>query len=184
MSEANATPKRVRTPKPPRAYINPYLGGALLGVVLFLSFYITGNGLGASAAINRVQVAILNVFAAGHVDRVGYMSEMGGGHRNALDHPSVFMLLGTFLGGALSGLLNRRLKFETRRGPRISVPARWAIAFLGGAIMAYGARLARGCTSGQALSGGAVLSVGSFAFMFSIFIAAYALAWSLRRLWT
>lgn len=184
MPEANATPKRMRTPKPPRAYINPYLGGTLLGIVLFLSFYITGNGLGASAAINRVQVAILDVFAAGHVDRVGYMSEMGGGHRNALNHPSVFMLLGTFLGGTLSGLLNRRLKFETRRGPRVSVPARWAIAFLGGAIMAYGARLARGCTSGQALSGGAVLSVGSFAFMFSIFIAAYALAWSLRRLWT
>jgi hypothetical protein len=49
--------------------------------------------------------------------------------------------------------------------------------------MAYGARLARGCTSGQALSGGAVLSVGSFAFMFAIFGSAYALAYSLRRLW-
>jgi uncharacterized protein len=109
---------------------------------------------------------------------------MGGGHRNALNHPSVFMLLGTILGGTLSGLLNRRVKLETRRGPHLSVPARWAAAFLGGAIMAYGARMARGCTSGQALSGGAVLSVGSFAFMFSIFIAAYALAWSLRRLWT
>jgi uncharacterized protein len=184
MPEANAAPGRTRAPKQPRGYINPYIGGALLGVVLFLSFYITGNGLGASAAINRVQVAILNVFDPGHVDRVGYMSEMGGGRRNALNHPSVFMLIGTILGGTLSGLLNRRMKVETRRGPHISVPARWATAFLGGLIMAYGARMARGCTSGQALSGGAVLSVGSFAFMFSIFIAAYALAWSLRRLWT
>jgi len=50
--------------------------------------------------------------------------------------------------------------------------------------MAYGARLARGCTSGQALSGGAVLSVGSWAFMFSIFGAGYAVAWFVRRLWT
>ena len=47
-------------PKPaPRPYIDPYLGGTLLGIVLFLSFYVTGNGLGASAAITRVQVALL-----------------------------------------------------------------------------------------------------------------------------
>ncbi len=50
--------------------------------------------------------------------------------------------------------------------------------------MAYGARMARGCTSGQALSGGAVLSVGSWAFMFCIFGAGYAVAWFFRRLWT
>jgi uncharacterized protein len=181
MPEVNRTVSRVR--KPARGYINPYLGGTLLGIVLFLSFYITGNGLGASAAVNRVQVAVLKVFAAEHVDRVAYMAEMGGGHRAPLNHPSVFMLVGTILGGTLSGLLNRRVKIETRRGPRVSVPARLGWAFLGGAIMAYGARMARGCTSGQALSGGAVLSVGSFAFMFSIFISAYALAWSLRRLW-
>ena len=37
----------------PRPYVNPYLGGTLLGVVLFLSFFITGNGLGASAAVRQ-----------------------------------------------------------------------------------------------------------------------------------
>ena len=41
-------------------------------------------------------------------------------------------------------------------------------------IFLYGARLARGCTSGQALSGGAVLSVGSWAFALAIFASAYA----------
>jgi hypothetical protein len=167
----------------PRGYVNPYLGGTLLGIMLFLSFYITGNGLGASAAINRVQVAATALFAPGHVDRVAYMSEMGGGSRRPLADPSVFMLLGTFVGGFLSGLFHRRVKVETRTGPRVPVAARWALAFTGGAIMMYGARMARGCTSGQALSGGAVLSAGSFAFMFAIFAAAYALAWPVRRLW-
>jgi hypothetical protein len=167
----------------PRGYVNPYLGGALLGVVLFLTFLLTGNGLGASGAINRVQVALLDLVAPGHVDRVAYMAEMGGGSRSALAHPGVIMLLGTVLGGFLSGLAFRRLKVETRRGPRLSAPARWGLAFLGGLIMAYGARMARGCTSGQALSGGAVLAVGSFAFMFAIFASAYALAWFLRRAW-
>jgi hypothetical protein len=49
--------------------------------------------------------------------------------------------------------------------------------------MGYGARLARGCTSGQALSGGATLSAGSWALMFAIFGGAYALAYFLRKVW-
>lgn len=171
------------TRKPPRAYINPYLGGALLGVVLFLAFYITGNGLGASGAISHVQVAVLGLFAQAHVDTIGYFAEMGGGTKNALDNAGVYMLLGTFLGGAISGIATRRFRPETRRGPNVSVGARWTFALLGGLVMGWGARLARGCTSGQALSGGAVLSVGSFAFMFAVFGGGYALAYFVRRLW-
>ena len=56
-------------------------------------------------------------------------------------------------------------------------------ALIGGALVGFGARLARGCTSGQALSGGAMLSLGSWAFMFSVFIGGYALAWFVRGLW-
>jgi hypothetical protein len=171
------------TEKGPRPYLDPYLAGALLGVVLFLSFYVTGGGLGASAALSRVQTGVLDWLAPDHVDRVAYFAELAGGARSPWAHSSVYMLVGTLLGGLASGLLGRRVKVETRKGPRISTPARWALALAGGVIMAYGARMARGCTSGQALSGGAVLSVGSWAFMFSIFAAGYAVAWFLRRLW-
>ena len=172
------------TPKEPRPYIDPYLAGALLGVVLFLSFFVTGGGLGASAALSRVQTGLLDLFAAGHVDRVAYFAEMAGGTRNPWLHYSVYMLAGTLVGGLASGLWNRRVKLETRGGPRVPKALRWALAFAGGVIMAYGARFARGCTSGQALSGGAVLSVGSWAFIFSIFASGYAVAWFARRLWT
>ena len=172
------------TNKEPRPYIDPYLAGALLGVVLFLSFYVTGGGLGASAGLQRVQTGVLDVLAAAHVDRVAYFAEMAGGSRNPWAHYAIYMLAGTLVGGFASGLWNRRLKLETRKGPRISNGTRWALAFAGGMIMAYGARFARGCTSGQALSGGAVLSVGSWAFMFSIFASGYAIAWFARRLWT
>jgi hypothetical protein len=79
--------------------------------------------------------------------------------------------------------VNRRLKVEIRKGPRVSVRARLGLAFLGGAIMGYGALLARGCTSGQALSGGAVLSVGSWAFAMAVFAGGYAVAWFVRKLW-
>jgi len=171
------------TSDPSRRYVDPYLGGALLGLVLFLSFYVTGGGLGASAALNRIQVALFDLFAHSHVDRVAYMAEMGGGDRNPLVDHGIYMLLGTLLGGLVSGLVGRRVRLETRKGPRVSTGLRLTLAFAGGAIMAYGARLARGCTSGQALSGGAVLAVGSWAFMLSIFLSGYLVAGLFRRAW-
>jgi uncharacterized membrane protein YedE/YeeE len=167
----------------PRPYASPYVAGTLLGVVLFLSFYFTGGGLGASGALSRVQTGVLDWFAPSHVDRIAYFAEMAGGSRNAWDNSGVYMLVGTIVGGLLSGLANRRFRWELRKGPNVSVPTRIFFALLGGAIMGYGARLARGCTSGQALSGGAVLSVGSWAFAMAVFGGAYALAWFVRRLW-
>ena len=49
--------------------------------------------------------------------------------------------------------------------------------------MQVAARMALGCTSGQALSGGAMLSVGSWIYMFSVFAGGYAAAWFVRRQW-
>jgi hypothetical protein len=167
-----------------KPYIDPYLAGALLGVVLFLSFFLTGGGLGASGALSHVQTGALDWIAPKHVDRVAYFAEIAGGARNPWKSTGVYMLIGTILGGLASGLYSRRAKLETRKGPRISVKARWAFALLGGVIMGYGARMARGCTSGQALSGGAVLAVGSWAFMFAVFAGGYAVAWLFRKLWT
>ncbi len=102
----------------------------------------------------------------------------------ALDHWLVWSLLGAALGAAVSGALAGRLRPEIHRGPRVGVPLRLAMALIGGALMGYGSQWARGCTSGQALSGGAVLAVGSWAFMMSVFGGAYALAYFVRRLWT
>ena len=167
----------------PKPYINPYLAGTLLGLVLFLAFFITGNGLGASGGLNRMVVYVQNIIVPEHIDQVPYLLKMAGGKTNPLDSWIVFLTAGTVLGGFISGLIGRRSKIETNKGPQIGNKTRWMMAFLGGALMGYGARLARGCTSGQALSGGAVLSVGSWAFMFAVFVGAYALAYFLRRFW-
>jgi hypothetical protein len=175
---------RTRAGRRTRAYINPYLGGFLLGIVLFASFFITGNGLGASGGLNRMVVYVEDLVAPGHVDRVPYLLSLAGGATNPLDSWIVFVTIGTVIGGFFSGWLNGRVRPETVKGPRISKRTRWAMAFVGGTFMGYGARLARGCTSGQALSGGAVLSTGSWAFMFAVFGGAYALAYFVRRLWT
>ena len=166
-----------------KRFMNPYLAGAILGVVLFGAYFLTGTGLGASGGMARLVAAGQDLVAPRHVDRVGHLVEMAGGERNPLDHWIVLVTLGTLLGGFASAFLNKRLKVETQKGPRISTSTRWTLAVLGGVFMGFGARMARGCTSGQALSGGAVLSVGSWAFMFAVFAGAYALAYFLRKVW-
>lgn len=168
---------------PPKPYINPYLAGVFLGIVLFLAFFLTGNGLGASGGMNRILVLFEDAVAPEHVDRTPYLLAMAGGDTNPLDHWIVIITVGTLLGGFVSGLVNRRLRVETNKGPQISNRTRWLMAFIGGGLMGYGARFARGCTSGQALSGGAVLSVGSWAFMLAVFAGGYALAYFFRRFW-
>jgi uncharacterized membrane protein YedE/YeeE len=174
---------KIRMKRPARDYVNPYLAGILLGIVLFLAFFLTGNGLGASGGMNRLLVVVEDAVAPDHVDRTSYLLSMAGGDKNPLDSWVVFVTFGTIIGGFASGWLNGRIKIETNRGPNVPIKVRWVMAFIGGALMGYGARFARGCTSGQALSGGAVLSVGSWAFMFAVFGGAYALAYFVRKFW-
>jgi len=164
-------------------YWNPYLGGVLLGLLLFLSFFVTSHGLGASGGVHRIAVAIEDLVIPEHVDKTPYIARLAGGDRDPLAHWLVWEVAGIMLGGFVSGLLRGRVKVQTYRGPQITPRTRWAFAFIGGALMGYGARLARGCTSGQALSGGAAMSVGSWAFMFAVFAGGYGLAWFVRRLW-
>lgn len=166
-----------------RAYANPYLAGLILGLVLFASFFVTGNGLGASGGLNHILVFLEDLIAPRHVDRTPYLIGIAGGDHNPLASWLVFVTLGALLGGMFSGWRNGRLKVETGKGPQISKQKRWTFAFIGGIFFGYGARFARGCTSGQALSGGATLSVGSWVLMFAIFGGAYALAYFLRKLW-
>jgi len=169
--------------RPAKPYIHPYLGGALLGIVLFMAFLLTRNGLGASGGMNRIIALAEDAVVPGHIDRTPYLLKLAGGDKNPLDDWSVPVVIGALLGGFTSGLLNGRLKVEINKGPRISNRTRLIMAFTGGAIMAYGARMARGCTSGQGLSGGATLSAGSWALMLCIFAGGYALAYFVRKAW-
>lgn len=169
-----------RTPKP---YVHPYFGGMVLGIVLFLAFFLTGNGLGSSGATSRIDAAIVDAISPSHVDNTPYLLKLAGGNKNPLDDWIVPVFFGALLGGFASGATNGRVKLETTKGPNISDRTRWLMAFLGGVAFLYGARMARGCTSGQALSGGATLAAGSWLLMFAIFGSAYALAYFVRKLW-
>jgi uncharacterized protein len=167
----------------PSQYWNPYFAGVMLGIVLFGSLFVTGNGLGASGGFARIMAFLEDRVVSAHVNCNPHLAPMAGGDNNPLDHRMVWMVLGVVLGGFVSGLIARRVKAETCKGPQISTALRWILAFVGGGLMGYGAGLARGCTSGQALSGGAVLSVGSWTFMMMVFAGGYLLAYPLRKVW-
>ncbi|MCP4135789.1 MAG: YeeE/YedE family protein [bacterium] len=166
-----------------KKYSSPYIAGVGLGLVLLASFFIAGRGLGASGALMRTVVAAEKTISTEHVNNNTYLAKYGGEEKNPFDNWLVFEVIGVLVGGMLSGALAGRLKKETNKGPNISNKQRWAFALLGGSLFGFGARLARGCTSGVALSGGATLALGSWVTMIAIFVGAYAAAYFVRRLW-
>ncbi len=168
-----------------KPYLNPYLAGIGLGLVLLSAFVIMGRGLGASGAFTSLVSAGVNTVAPEKAEANGMYSEY---IKDDEHHPLmdwlVFEIIGVIAGGFLSGLFAGRLKLTVERGSRISISKRLIFAFTGGALMGYAAKMARGCTSGQALTGGALLSAGSWIFMLSVFAGAYAFAYFVRRQWT
>lgn len=163
---------------------NPYAAGVVLGLVLLTSFLVMGKGLGASGAVYRSSVAMVNTLAPAHVASSDYMSGVVANGKSPFDNFFIFLAIGVFLGGVVSSYSAGRMKLAVLRGPRIGVPMRLTLAFSGGLLMGFAARLTRGCTSGQALSGGAMLSVGSWVFMLSVFAGGYAVAYFIRKEWT
>lgn len=177
----NVTEEKVFEPKP---YSNPYLVGLGLGLVLLAAFIIMGRGLGASGAASTVVAFSIAKIAPEHAANNNFYKEyLGDENTNPLKDWLVFEILGVAVGGFLSATLAHRIKRTVEKGPNISVSKRLIYAFVGGAVMGFGAKLARGCTSGQALTGGALLNLGSWAFMFAVFGGGYLAAYFIRRQW-
>jgi hypothetical protein len=165
-------------------YMNPYLAGVLLGFVLLTTIYITGRGLGASGAMKSVAVSTVKATAPEHYENTAYYQDY------AVDHPEgpmkswlVFEMIGVLIGAFLSGTLSGRIGLKLEKGPGVSNSTRLIGAVLGGLLFGFGSQLGRGCTSGAALSGMAVMSFGGIVTMLAIFGGAYAFAWFFRKMW-
>ena len=166
-----------------REYWPPYAAGAGLGLTLLATFVVMGQGLGASGGFTRYLVAAIAAVAPGYAAASPYWGNYYQPGQSPLMDFLVFELIGAALGGFVSGWLSGRLRVSVDKGPRIANRTRYALALGGGILTGLGARLARGCTSGLALSGGAVLSAGAFAFMMAVFAAGFAGAYFMRRCW-
>jgi uncharacterized protein len=166
-----------------KKYMNPYLGGVLLGLVLIAAFWVSGRGLGASGAAKSAVVAGVQTVAPEHIQNTAFYQEYLETHPNPLNEWLVFQMLGVIVGGFLSGAIAGRLKFTVEKSTKITNKTRLIFAVLGGVFFGFGSQLGRGCTSGSALTGMAVLSVGGFVTMAAIFGTAFALAYFARKLW-
>lgn len=165
-----------------KPFSNPYLMGFLLGLVLLATYVITGRGLGATAAFGAIDAWLVGVIAPQHAGTNPALAKYWNDGAPLVSW-TLFLAIGAFIGALASGLQAGRFNWSVGRGPRVSDGQRLLFAFVGGAIAAYGAKIAKGCTSGQALSGGAILNVGSLVFMGCVFASAYALAWFMRKEW-
>ena len=164
--------------------MNPYLAGVFLGLVLLATIYITGRGLGASGAMKSAAVYTVEKIAPAHTSDTKFYKEYGEEHPgNPLKNWLVFEVLGVIVGAFISGLISKRLRFTLERPPATTSRIRIIGALTGGALFGFGAQLGRGCTSGAALSGMAVLSAGGIITMIAIFGGAYAFAYFFRKLW-
>lgn len=174
--ENNTMANPFRTPR-----WSPYLVGTGIGVLSWATFYFMGKALGTSTSFVGAAGAGLSTIAPDHVaQNAYYLKEYAttapdGTHtfkpvfdwQMALDFA---MVAGAFLAAWLGGTLRvERVPtvWRERFGP--SVAKRYAAAFLGGAILLFGARMAGGCTSGHGISGGLQLAVSSWTFFVSMF---------------
>lgn len=163
-------------------YWNPYVAGFGLGLTLLVSFVALGVGLGASGSTARLAASAAHVVAPASVEANGYLGpwfENG----SPLASYLVFMSLGTLLGGLASALFARRTQLQVESGGRVSPRARLALALLGGLLVGFASRMASGCTSGQALTGSALLLGGSWIFLVAVFAGGFLVAPLVRKEW-
>jgi uncharacterized protein len=168
--------------RPPRPYAESHATGVCLGLVLLACLALTGRGLGASGAFASVASgAVVAVSPATAVHSAYFRSYLQDG--SPWTAWLVVEIIGVLVGAAASAAFAGRIRLTFACAVRPSC-ARLSAGVGGGMLMGVGAALARGCTSGLALSGGAMLSVGAWIFMMALFLAGFLTAPLIRRLWS
>jgi uncharacterized membrane protein YedE/YeeE len=162
---------------------HPIVGGVVIGMTINLAFFFAGRGIGASGALTRFVATLQSWIFPDLTTESVYFSRYFTGDSHPLNDYLVFMMIGIIAGAFVAAHIGNDLRLAVLRGPRISARARLWLALAGGILVGFAARLARGCTSGVALVGGAQLSVGAWAFMICIFIGGFGIAYFLRKQW-
>ena len=162
---------------------SPYIAGAGLGLTLLVTFCLAGWGLGASSAFSLLTSVGIREVRPEYAHQLTYFSQYLN-VESPLMNWVLFEVGGLFLGALSAALLSGNVKLRFDRGSGMSVGARLTAALSGGVLIGFASRLARGCTSGVALSGGAQLAIAGWVFVIAMFIGGFVAAALFRRLWS
>ncbi len=127
-----------------RNYWNPYVAGFCAGIVLVLSAWFTGNYLGASTTFVRSAGLIEKMVSPERVAQMDYFVKT----TPKIDWQWMFVfgvLLGSFIAARMSGTFKVQAvpdMWQEKFGPGIAF--RGTVAFIGGTVAMFGARLADG----------------------------------------
>ena len=151
------------------------VAGLLLGLLLIAATALV-KPLGVSTQYVVTDAIVLHSAAPSLAESNEYLNSYGVKDDWGVGY-GWMLVFGMFVGGGLSALITKR--FRNRETPSLpsmwqaefgnSSPRRMMHAFIGGALLLFGARLAGGCTSGHMISGISQLTIGSFIFGISIF---------------
>lgn len=165
-------------------YWSPYIVGLAIGLTLLATFYIMGRGLCASGAMSLVtSVSVYSIFPE-FISQLRYFDKYIQVIAPLINW-NLFLLIGLFLGALAGSLYTRNFKVMFDKGNSMSVRTRMVTAFVGGMFIGFAARMARGCTSGVALTGGSQLAVAGWIFVIAMFLTGFITAAIFRRrLWS
>lgn len=150
---------------------SPYVVGALIGVLCWFTFYFSSQKIGASSFYATVAGFIGKAIAPKYTMKLAYYEE----NPPEVNWGFVFVAA-TVVGAALAAIAGGEFALRgvplmwTQRHGADSFMLYAVVSLLGGALMAFGARLAGGCTSGHGISGTLQLSVSSWITVIFIFL--------------
>lgn len=156
--------------RPVKAFWPPLVAGVALGLVLLLTFVLTGHGLGATGATTRLAAALGLAVAPAATQANAYLGPMVE-NGNPLPGWITWQVLGVALGALGAAALGGRLRLQLDGAQRVGRGKRLITALVGGVLAGFGARVAAGCTSGLGLSGAATLAIAAFVFLGTFFAA-------------
>lgn len=162
---------------------SPYVAGVGLGLTLLATFAIVGWGLGASSAFSLLTGVGMSKLNPEYAKSLEYFSQYLDVEAPLMNWV-LFEIVGLFFGALAASLISGNFKFRLDKGESMGSRTRLLTAFGGGILIGFASRLARGCTSGVALSGGAQLAVSGWIFVISMFIGGFIVAALFRRLWS